>query len=119
MAKKAVAAESFALILKPSQGLQKKPSGHAETNTGKSDIYPRLSCLQPRLGERRCFHFTVCCQDAKHAKGRRILGGEWEVFSLDVGDAYLRKAADGVWSNTSNVGLNWRDETVRYTPIGQ
>lgn len=38
---------------------------------------------------------------------------EWEVFSLDVGDVYLRKAADGVWSNKSNVGLNWRDEMAR------
>lgn len=46
-------------------------------------------------------------------------GEEWEVFSLDVEDVYLRKAADGAWSNKSNVGLNWRDETVRYTLIGQ
>lgn len=69
--------------------------------------------------ERRGVFISQCAARTRNMQREGGYGEEWEVCSLDVGDVDLRKAADGVWSNKSNVGLNWRDETVRYTLIGQ
>lgn len=69
--------------------------------------------------ERRGVFISECAARTWNMQREGGYWEEWEVFSLDVGDVYLRKAADGVWSNKSNVGLNWRDEMVRYTLIGQ
>lgn len=46
---------------------------YAETNRVKCAIYPlHSSCLLQGFGMRRCFHFSMSCQDLRQVKGRGI-----------------------------------------------